>query len=323
MLTQRFIPPQLAETGVAFCMKGPAMKRLTFQFGCLLVLGLVVVVSRAQKDSPDQAARAAAVKLFNSLSEEQKKSALLPVDDKDRNTEAFPAVVRKGIEFKQLKPEQVAMVDELVQAMTSEYGATRCAAVGKQTGPDRRYLTFFGTPSMDGAFAYRVASHHLTLVYAQFGKANTTEFGPVLLGGNPVKDLWEAEDKLAVELFNSLSEKEAAAIKGKGNSGSGAAIGENGIVIGELSDKPKELARKLLAQRLAVFSTDRRKALQELIDKDGGVDKLRVAFWGNAAMSHLKGGNYNWKIGSPSFICDWQTAGAQHIHMTLRYRGKS
>ena len=51
------------------------MMRLTRLCGCLLILSLAVVVGRGQKDSPDAAARAAAVKLYNSLSEDQKKGA--------------------------------------------------------------------------------------------------------------------------------------------------------------------------------------------------------------------------------------------------------
>ena len=49
-------------------------------------------------------------------------------------------------------------------------------------GEGQRYVTFFGTPTADGPFAWRFAQHHLTLIYADFGKDKPNEFGPILLG---------------------------------------------------------------------------------------------------------------------------------------------
>ncbi len=105
---------------------------------------------------------------------------------------------------------------------------------------------------------------------------------------------------------------------GKGNAGAGAAIGTAGMKIGDLGEKAKALAKKLLEQRLAVFSTERRKVLEDLITADGGIEAQRVAIWGDATKGHMDGGNYSWKIGGAVLLCDWQTAGKNHIHMTVR-----
>src|SRR5262249_41905359 len=154
--------------------------------------------------------------------------------------------------------EQIGLMDDVIRAMTSEYGAMRCLEVAKQTGPERRYLNFFGAPDKVGPFAWRVAQHHLTLIYAEFGTDQVNEFGPILLGGNRVKALWDDEEKIALHLYAALSAEEARAVKGKGGAGSGAAIGNAGMRIGDLGEKAKPLARRLLDQRLAVFAPDRR-----------------------------------------------------------------
>lgn len=292
--------------------------------GCLVGLSTVAVLVQAQKaPGPDEAARAAAMKLFAGLSADQQKQVVRPVDDKDRYAEIFPTTKRPGLAFAQLNAEQKAMVEEMVRSMTSEYGATRCLEVAKQTGEGGRYLTFYGTPSKDGKFAWRVATHHLTLVYAEFGQDKVNEFGPILLGGNPVKTLWDEEDKLVVALHAALSPEEAKAIKGKGGAGSGAAIDAKALKIGDLGEQPRVLARKLLAQRLTVFSADRRKMLEDLIARDGGVDSLRIAFWGDTSKPRGEGGNYSWKIGSAAILCDWQGLGKEHLHLTVRARPKS
>jgi hypothetical protein len=72
-----------------------------------------------------------------------------------------------------------------------------------------------------------------------------------------------------------------------------------------------------------VFSADRRKVLEMLIENDGGVEGLRIALWGDASKGQIDGGNYSWKIGGPTVLVDWQVAGKNHIHMTVRGRGKA
>jgi hypothetical protein len=72
-----------------------------------------------------------------------------------------------------------------------------------------------------------------------------------------------------------------------------------------------------------VFSADRRKVLEKMIEAEGGVEALRVAVWGDASKGQLDGGNYSWKIGGEKVLADWQFAGKNHIHMTVRGRGKT
>jgi hypothetical protein len=296
--------------------------KLIFQVGCVLLLGAAVVLAQ-KKPSADEAARAAVIKLYESLNDEQKKQAVLEFDNKDRYAEIFPETKRPGIAFSQLTAEQKMMVDDIVKSVCSEYGAARCLEIAKQTGPGGRYVTFYGTPAADGKFAWRLAQHHLTLIHAEFGKDKAGEFGPMLLGGNPVKAVWDDEEKVALELFGALTEEDRKAIKGAGNSGSGAALdAKTGVRIGDLSAKAKPLAVKLFQQRLAVFSPDRQQILDEIVKKEGGVENLRIAFWGDASKSQHDGGNYHWKIGNAVVLADWQTVGKEHIHMTVRARAK-
>jgi hypothetical protein len=283
-----------------------------------------VLVGQAQKGaSPDDAARAAIVKLWDSLNDEQKKLAMQEADSPDRWTEQFPAVKRPGVPFTKLTAEQRGMVADIIRALTSEYGAQRCLEIAKQDGDGQRYVTFFGEPAGDARFAWRFAQHHLTLVFAEFGKDRANEFGPILLGGNPVKTMWDEEEKLLLELAAALSPEEAKAIKGKGTPASGKPLAETAVRIGSLKEKPRLLARQLVEKRLAVFSSDRRKVLDDLIQRDGGIDTLRIAIWGDPSKSQRDGGVYHWKIGSASVLCDWQTMGKDHIHMTVRGKVKS
>jgi hypothetical protein len=194
--------------------------------------------------------------------------------DKERFAEAFPPIVCPGLPFDKLTAEERPLVENALRSMTSGYGASRCLAVARQTGPARIYLNYVGVPAAEQPFAWRIATHHLTLIYADFGKGKAGDFGPILLGGNPANDLWDAEEKLALELFASLSPAERNLVKWKGGSASRAAVGKSGGAIGELAEKPQRLARQLLGQRLAVLSADRRNAFEEMVQRQGGIDKL-------------------------------------------------
>jgi hypothetical protein len=297
------------------------MRKLLALGGVILLFGAVLLAQTKKPAASDDAARAAAIKLYKSLTDEQKKLAVKDFDDKERWKQEFPPVERPGLPYKMLKAEQKAMIDEVIESMCSEYGSKICLEVEKQTPDDRRYLFFFGTPEEGKPFAWRVAMHHLTLIYAEFGKdGKANEFGPVLLGGNPVNKLWDEEEKLLLDLRAALSDDEVKKAAGPG--GSGQDVGDKGVKIGALNDKAKPLAKKLLEKRLDVFSADRRKVLEKLIEADGGVENLRFTLSGDATKSHLDGGNYSWKIGGASVLCDWQTAGKNHIHMTVRGKAK-
>src|SRR5262249_61257919 len=142
-------------------------KRLIPTGGVAVFLLAVALAAQDRKPTAnDEAARAAAVRLFKSLSDDQKKKALSSFTDKDRYKEEFPAVERKGLPFKELTADQKAQVEDVVRAMCSDYGASRCLEVAKQTPDNRRYLNFYGAPEAGKPFAWRIAMHHLTLIYA-------------------------------------------------------------------------------------------------------------------------------------------------------------
>jgi hypothetical protein len=302
------------------------MKRFILSGTSFLLMTAAIVLSRSTHAGADDELRSGVIKLYQSLTEDQKKLAVLDLQDKDRFSEVFPAAKRPGIPYTKLQPEQKAIIEEVVKTMTSEYGAKRCFEIMKETPEGARYLTFFGEPSKTKPFAWRVGMHHLTLLFADFGSEPASEFGPILLGGNPAKSLWEAEEKIALELYASLKPEELRMIQESAKgvaSSSGAKMGKGGMQIADLNEKARSLAVSLFAKRIDVFSADQRKVIEDIVNREGGAEKLRLIVWGQAVKTHLDGGNYHWRIGNDNILCDWQTVGKNHLHMTLRGRFKS
>jgi hypothetical protein len=283
------------------------MKRL-LQLTCLVAVAGLAWLGR----SPAQTAPAeeAALKLWKSLSEEQKKEALLPFGDPERYKEFFTPIKRPGLTVNKLNKEQKELLEQALAAITTKYGAERMTRDAKQTSESGRYLTFYGTPEKGKVFAWRLALHHLTVVYVEFGADTPGEFGPILLGGNPVGDMWDEEDRLFLELYAALSKDELAKASGKGG---------KGVKVGELSAKPKELAVKLLDKRLEVFNPEYRKNFDTQLKNDGGAKNLYLSITAkDASKSHHKGGRYYWRIAGEHVFCDWQIQDNEHLHLTLR-----
>jgi hypothetical protein len=297
------------------------MRKLAAFVSFVLFPALTLTATALYFQGSDDAARKIAVELFKSLDDEQKNQALKAFDDKDRHAEVFPAAERKGLPFIKMKPEQVALVDKMILAMTSNYGAGRCMEIAKQTPANRRYINFFGEPQAGKPFAFRLAQHHLTLIHCEFNPDNMNEFGPVLLGGNPVNSLWDEEEAILLELAKKLDKEMLDKLKGPG--GSGQAVGKSGVAIKDLPKPAAELAKKLLEKRLDVFSADRKKKLEKIIANQGGVNELKFILNGNATSGHLQGGNYSWKFGNEGILIDWQTAGKNHLHLTVKAKPKA
>ena len=296
------------------------MKKIAGVIAFVVFPAFTLLASAFVFQGSDDAARGVAIELFKSLDEQQKSEALKTFDDKDRFSEVFPAIERKGLAISKLNPEQAALVEKMILAMTSSYGASRCIEVAKQTPANRRYINFFGAPEAGKSFAFRLAQHHLTLIHCEFSADDQGEFGPVLLGGNPVNNLWEEEESILLALAKTLDKETLTKLAGPG--GSGQPIGKSGIALKDLPKPAVELAKNLLAKRLDVFSSDRRKKLEKIIDAQGGVELLKLVLSGNASQGHLQGGNYSWKFGSDSVLIDWQTSGKNHLHMTVRAKPK-
>jgi hypothetical protein len=94
------------------------MKKIAGLIAFVVFPAVTLLASAFVFQGSDDAARGVAIELFKSLDEQQKSEALKAFDDKDRFSEVFPAVERKGLAISKLKPEQAALVEKMILAMT-------------------------------------------------------------------------------------------------------------------------------------------------------------------------------------------------------------
>ena len=77
--------------------------------------------------------------------------------------------------------------------------------------------------------------------------------------------------------------------------------------------------KDVLDNRLKFFAPEIQKRVQEMIEKQGGVGGMRVAFYGNADKRAADGGKWDFKLGGGAFLCDYENSRG-HIHMSMKGR---
>lgn len=165
-------------------------------------------------------------RFLSSLDPEQQKLAQYAFEDEERLNWHFIPRDRKGVPLKALSEEQRRNAMALLQSFLSAKGFAKSESVRglenvlaaiEQNGrfvrdPDLYYLTVFGTPSMEGAWALRYEGHHQAFNWtfiAGSGIASTPQF----FGSNPAEvrqgpqqglRVLAVEEDLARELVKSL-----------------------------------------------------------------------------------------------------------------------
>ena len=255
--------------------------------------------------------------LFKSLTDDQKKECLKAYDDPDRDAEVFTPGKRPGLLIAQLTEEQLKLLDGSIRRFLSSDGYAEAMKVAAQShakeGIKAYYLNFFGDPTKEKAWAFRVSEHHLTLVHVT---SDPLRFGPVLLGANP-PDLWKSQEEAAIACFAKLSDDEKKKADAGEKSDSGKPLGGKGIVIGDLGADAKKAAVAIIDARLAIFSEAQQKKLRAILEAEGGAEKLRLGFYGAMTKRCADGGRADWKIEGKRFLLDYESSRG-HIHMTLR-----
>jgi hypothetical protein len=150
----------------------------------------------------------AAATFVKTLSEQQVGRVVLPFDDKQRLDWHFiPKNNRKGLQIKDMTPEQRAAAHALLKAALSQIGYDKSTTImelekilhelekdrqgGNIRDPERYYFTLFNQPSGDGKWGLSVEGHHLSLNFVvDAGRVTSTT--PSFFGANPAEVKREA-----------------------------------------------------------------------------------------------------------------------------------
>lgn len=308
-------------------------------FACVFVV-LLGRYGQSYKTASEANQISTTAKAFvTSLSDDQKKQALHPIDSpKLVGWHFIPMDSRKGLELNNMSTAQRSAADKLLASVLSESGYDKATKImnlesllkelqdknggrGPIRDPLRYYFTVFGEPSLSDRWALSIEGHHLSLNFVIEGEkvvSSTPQFfatNPATVKSKNNADvplgtrLLRFEETLAFELINTMSKEqlELAVIEEKAPREIRAA-GEAqppqteavGVPWRTLSNEQRKLLRRLLAEYIKAAPKNVAAERNEVI-KAAGFKNVHFAWAG----SKVPGVGHYYRVQGPTFLIEF------------------
>jgi hypothetical protein len=317
---------------------------------CALALLLVLafaIRSRAHEELAANEMSAAAYNLIASFTPDQKSSSVFAMDHDHRLDWHFVPKERKGIQLKQMTPQQRHLTTALLAASLSAKGLVKASSIMSledvlkklealnpraTRDPELYHVSIFGEPGPGNTWAWRFEGHHLSLSFTIVDGLHISST-PSMMGSNPdiVLDgphkglqILADEENIARELAKSLTadQKTAAVISDKvpkdlltSNLRKITPLEPAGI-----SWKRLDASQQKQIWRLVKIYVERARGEIAAADLEkitaAGQDKIHFAWIGG--LEHGQGHYY--RIQGPTFLIEYDNTqnNANHIHSVYR-----
>jgi len=283
---------------------------------------------------------------LQSLEPAQLEKALYDFNDAERLNWHFIPRDRNGLPYKEMGEPQRQAAVQLLQAFLSTEGFEKIenirgledvlAAIEVNgrfvRDRDLYYFTVFGTPSVDGSWAFRYEGHHTALNWTfveGMGIASTPQF----FGANPAEvrggdkigqRVLQVEEDLGRTLIQSMSSQQllTALIPGDAPSDiltaaqvEAVSLGDEGIRYTDLESQQQAMLWYVIDEVAAAQSTALADARLNAI-RNAGLEEIRFGWMGTME----KGGPHYYRVQGPTFLIEYDNTqnNANHIHLVWR-----
>jgi hypothetical protein len=300
----------------------------------------------------------AAERYLSALSAEQLGKAKMGFDDPERTKWHFiPKPERKGLQIRDMNPQQRKLAHALLHSGLSEVGYEKATTImsleailhelekPKKSGmirdTERYYFTVFGDPKPQGSWGWSVEGHHLSLNFAvRDGKVHSAT--PAFFGANPAiiksdlsvgpakgKQTLAKEENLAFDLLRSLAatQRQVAVVASEAPSElTGAEQAQAprheqaGLPVAKMSESQRRTLWSLLEAYAGNMPEEVGLAWLDEIKK-AGVESVAFAWAGG----DRPGTGHYYRVQGPTFVLEFinvqaDSAGnpANHIHSVWR-----
>lgn len=283
--------------------------------------------------------------LLQLLDSEGRQRILFPLESEERFNWSYVPKVRHGLIVQAMTLAQRKALHRLLRAALSNAGYLKVTSImhleevlrALENGelvrdPEHYYLTFFGMPSRDGIWGWRIEGHHVSLNFL-IGKDGTLTTTPAFLGANPAEvrsgpwSGWRAlgaEEDIGRSLLHALdtSQREQAII----------AVDAPGDIITR-NDRNIRLAtfeglsaadlrpgqRDLLMELFEAYAHNLNRDLAQMhLDRitGAGIDRLYFAWAGSASV----GDGHYYRVHGPTTLIEYDNTqnDANHVHTVMR-----
>lgn len=271
------------------------------------------------------AAETAAKRLYESLTDEQRKVICFPFDNPLRQKINANWAITEPKIAQLFTKEQQAIVDEIFRGVTSPDGYERFLKQMEEDagGLDQYHVALFGDPG-SGKFEFEMTGRHMTIRADGDSVENVAFGGPIIYGhgqgdgeaGLP-GNVFYYQTKKANEVFAALDGKQREkALLPKAPPENqvpvqGAAAAFPGIAVGELSSDQKNLVEETIKVILAPYRQEDVDEAVAILKADGGFEKLHAAFYQSGNLGNDQEWDI-WRLEGPGFV--WHFRGSPHVH---------
>ncbi len=269
--------------------------------------------------------------LYASLSEEQRKSVVLPWNhgaEKGLATRLgmYNAPIGKKICEVYTKPQQELIERTLKAICSDDAGYERISRRGTFDASgslDRCGATIFGDPSDGGQFAWVFTGHHLTVRCDGNSEPGAAFGGPMYYGhsvqGYNERNVFNFQTKNVLAVFDALSEEQRKKAIVTGNPGEQAGsvrfrdkgAMRPGIAYAELSADQRKLVEQVMRELLSPYRKEDGDEVMQIVRETGGIEKLNLAFYRDKDGSEKDNWHF-WRLEGPGFV--WNYRVLPHVH---------
>jgi hypothetical protein len=285
--------------------------------------------------------------LLKSLDADQKKQISFEFDDKLRKNWQFIPMEREGLNLKEMKVHQRHLAMSLVQSALSHRGFSTTMKImaleqvlhemenfAPKRDPSKYHFFFFGTPSSDKTWGWRIEGHHLSISFT-IVEGKTVVTTPAFFGSNPgevrqgtnmlgLRVLGE-EEELGRSLVKQLTVKQKAVAilpeKAPRDVINGpkvpvaSALEPAGIAVSEMTNDQKVILKKLISTYVGKFRVELADADWKKIN-EAGFEKVHFAWAGPIQ----PGKPHYYRVQGPTFILEYDNTQnkANHVHAVWR-----
>jgi len=279
--------------------------------------------AKTEPDAKVKPAEALIQELFSGLTADQKKSVILPWDNRARLGMHNSPINGVTLE-KTYTKAQKELIDKIIRACVSGDDGYRCISRDGKWDNGRGFdgcgCHIFGDPTEDKKYAWLFTGHHMTLRCDGDSEPGVAWGGPMFYGHSPngysETNVFYFQTKTVLEVFKALDDKQKDKAIITGNPGEGARSIEfhktyPGIGYDELSKEQKELLDVSMKAVLQPYRKEDANEVWALIKANGGVEKLHLAYYRDDKMNDRERWHF-WRIEGPGFV--WNYRVLPHVH---------
>ncbi|MEQ2005208.1 MAG: DUF3500 domain-containing protein [Limisphaerales bacterium] len=310
--------------------------------GTSLLSAAAAVAAAAEKVPAAKPAEGLVRELFATLTPEQKSAMVLPWDHgtekggtatRLKTHNAAPLGKKLGEQFTKPQQDLIRMTFKAILSGEESYERISRKGTWDSSGAfEGNGIAIFGDPTGKQPFSWVFAGHHLTLRCDGNSQPNAAFGGPMYYGhsanGHSDQNVYNYQTRHVMSVFDMLNEQQRKQAVVVGDPGDGAAALKPklvqqppvGVGYADLDESQRGLVTGVMRTLMSPFRKEDGDEVMQLIKTNGGMEKVRLAFYKENAEKGNDRWDY-WRLEGPGFI--WNYRVLPHVHCFVNVVGKT